>query len=163
MWCMQLGSEGLRQAAITSVLNNQYMTKEILDKVPGVSLHYAPGVRRMEQTRLSFDKLFEETGGLGIDAVNLRLVDYGISELWQSHHPYTVEEPFTPEPCESYNKDDIDYYVEVLRRIANECKEDPEMVGSAPHKTSRHMPTHVMGETFDEVATTWRQYVKRFK
>lgn len=163
MWCMQLGAQGLKQVAVISVLNNQYMTKEILDKVPGVTLHYSPGVRRMEQTRLSFDKLFEETGGLGIDAVNLRLVDYGISELWQSHHPYTVEEPFTPEPCDSYNKADIDYYVEVLRRIANECKEDPEMVGSAPHKASRHMPNHIMAESFDELATTWRQYVKRFK
>ena len=163
MWCRTLGAEGLKQAAVISVLNNQYMTDEILEKVPGVSLHYSPEVRRMEQTRLSFDKLFEKTGGLGIDAVNARLVDYGISELWQSHHPYTVPEPFTPEPCDSYNKEDIDYYVEALKTVANECLENPEMVAQAPYKASRHVPNHVMGESFEVVASTWRQYVRRFK
>ncbi|WZL71877.1 aminomethyl-transferring glycine dehydrogenase subunit GcvPB [Clostridiaceae bacterium 35-E11] len=167
MWCMNLGEEGLRQAATISVLNNQYMTKEILEKVPGTSLHYnVSAEQRMEQTRLSFDKLFEETG-LGIMDVNRRLVDYGITELWMSHHPFTVPEPFTPEPCESYNKDDIDYYVEVLRRIANECIEDPEMIKGAPHKAARHMPNkipaHSTDEDFKTLATTWRAYVKRFR
>lgn len=165
MWCMQLGEEGLRQVAVISVLNNQYMVKEILRKVPGTSLHYDTGARRMEQSRLSFDKLFADTG-LGIADVNRRLVDYGISELWTSHHPFTVPEPFTPEPCESYNKDDIDYYVEVLRKIANECIENPEMVTSAPHKVARHFPDKVphdsSPEAFKTLATTWRAYVKRF-
>ncbi|WP_130861782.1 aminomethyl-transferring glycine dehydrogenase subunit GcvPB [Bacilliculturomica massiliensis] len=165
MWCMSLGWEGMRQAAVISVLNNQYMTKKILEKVPGVSLHYGKGERRMEQTRLSFDKLFEETG-LGIVDVNHRLVDYGISELWMSHHPFTVPEPFTPEPCESYNKDDIDYYVEVLRRIAVECREDPETIRTAPHKCARHRPIDIPAdsteESFGKLATTWRAYVKRF-
>ena len=83
-----------------------------------------------------------------------------------SHHPFTVPEPFTPEPCESYNKDDIDYYVEVLRRIAEECKTDPEMVKSAPHKAARHAPVGIPETTsekdFEKLATTWRAYVKRF-
>ncbi|OAN18057.1 hypothetical protein A3K86_03830 [Photobacterium jeanii] len=164
MWCMSLGAEGLKQVAITSVLNNQYMTQEILEKVPGVSLHYAEeGVRRMEQTRLSFDKLAEQTGGLGVDAVNARIVDYGISELWQSHHPYTVPEPFTPEPCDSYNKDDMDYFVQVLKAVATDCIEHPEVVATAPNKASRHLPNHVMGEDFKVIATTWRQYTRRFR
>ena len=108
----------------------------------------------------------EETG-CGIVDVNHRLVDYVISELWMSHHPFTVPEPFTPEPCESYNKDDIDYYVEVLRRIVEECREDPEMVKSSPHKAARHLPQAIpetsSEEDFKKLATTWRAYVKRFK
>ncbi|MCF8069433.1 MAG: aminomethyl-transferring glycine dehydrogenase subunit GcvPB [Desulfobacterales bacterium] len=167
LWCMNLGEEGLRQAATISVLNNQYMTKEILDKVPGTSIHYnVDAEQRMEQTRLSFDKLFEQTG-LGIMDVNNRLIDYGISELWMSHHPFTVPEPFTPEPCESYNKEDIDYYVEVLRKIANECKNTPDIVKNAPHKASKHspvrIPLHSTEEDFKHLATTWRAYIKRFK
>lgn len=166
MWCMNLGIDGLRQVAVTSVLNNQYMTKEILKRVPGVELYYDDGRRRMEQTRLSFGKLYDETG-CGIIDVNHRLVDYGISELWMSHHPFTVPEPFTPEPCESYNKDDIDYYVEVLRRIAKECKDDPEMVKTAPHKAARHAPAAIpetsSKDDFGKLATTWRAYEKRFK
>ena len=166
MWCRNLGIDGLRQVAVTSVLNNQYMLKEILEKVPGAELHFDDGRRRMEQTRISFAGLLKETG-CGIVDVNKRLVDYGISELWMSHHPFTVPEPFTPEPCESYNKDDIDYYVEVLRRIAEECKTDPEMVKTAPHKAARHMPQEIpetsSKEDFEKLATTWRAYVKRFK
>lgn len=166
MWCMSLGIDGLRQVAVISVLNNQYMTKEILQKVPGTKLYYDDGRRRMEQTRLSFEKLMEDTG-CGIVDVNHRLVDYGISELWMSHHPFTVPEPFTPEPCESYNKEDIDYYVEVLKKIAEECKTDPEMVKSAPHKAARHAPIEIPETSSEDdykyLATTWRAYVKRFK
>ncbi len=166
MWCMNLGIDGLRQAAVISVLNNQYMLKEVLSKVPGTSLYYDDGRRRMEQTRLSFEKLMEETG-CGASEVNQRLVDYGITELWMSHHPFTVPEPFTPEPCESYNKDDIDYYVEVLRLIAEECKSDPDMVKSAPHKAARHLPASIptkseTEEDFRALATTWRAFVKRY-
>lgn len=165
MWCMSLGIDGLRQVAVTSVLNNQYMLKEILEKVPGVKLYFDDGRRRMEQTRLSFEPLMEETGCGAVD-VNHRLIDYGISELWMSHHPFTVPEPFTPEPCESYNKDDLDYYVEVLRRIAVECKEDPDTVKTAPHKAARHAPVAVpetsSEEDFEKLATTWRAYKKRF-
>lgn len=166
MWCMNLGIDGLRQAAVISVLNNQYMTAQILEKVPCTSLYFDDGRRRMEQTRLSFEDLVTETG-CGIVDVNHRLVDYGISELWMSHHPFTVPEPFTPEPCESYNKDDIDYYVEVLRRIVSECREDPEMVKASPHKAARHKPISVPTESseqdFKKLATTWRAYVKRFE
>lgn len=167
MWCMSLGIEGLRQVAVTSVLNNQYMLKEILEKVAGTSLHYNDGRRRMEQTRLSFDKLMEETG-CGAAEVNQRLVDYGISELWMSHHPFTVPEPFTPEPCESYSKDDIDYYVEVLRVIAEECKKDPDMIKLAPHKAARHLPASIptkseTEEDFATLATTWRAFEKRYR
>ncbi len=167
MWCMNLGEEGLRQAATISVLNNQYMTKRLLEKVPGTTLHYnTKAEERMEQTRMSFDELYEKTG-LGIVDVNNRLVDYGITELWMSHHPFTVPEPYTPEPCESYNKEDIDYYVEVLRRIAIECEKDPEMIKGAPHKAARHktvaVPVHSTEEDFEKLATTWRAYKKRFK
>lgn len=165
MWCMNLGIDGLRQVAVTSVLNNQYMTKQILEKVKGTKLYFDDGRRRMEQTRLSFGPLYEETGFGSVD-VNHRLIDYGISELWMSHHPFTVPEPFTPEPCESYNKDDIDYYVEVLRRIADECRNDPEIIKSAPNKAARHLPEDIpttsSEEDFKKLATTWRAYIKRF-
>lgn len=168
MWCMQLGIEGLKQVSTISVLNNQYMTKKILEKVPGTSMHYAEGVRRMEQTRLSFEKLMEQTG-MGIDAFNARIVDYGISELWESHHPYTVPEPFTPEPCESYNKDDMDYYVNVLTAVANDLKNNTELglfteEATPPYRCAKHVVTAVTGEMsdLDTTASTWRQWVTRY-
>ena len=115
----------------------------------------------MEQTRFSFLKLKEETG-CGIEDVNNRIVDYGIPEIWESHHPLTVEEPFTPEPCESYSKEDLDYYVAVLAKVAQECYDDPEMIKGAPYKASKHQSLNAFAEEFDEVATTWRQYKKKY-
>ena len=161
MWCRTLGPDGLKEASVIAVLNNQYLVKKILAEVPGVTLHFDQGQRRMEQTRFSFDKLLEETG-CGIEDVNNRLVDYGIPEIWESHHPLTVEEPFTPEPCESYSKDDLDYYVAVLRKVAMECYEDPEMIKGAPYKASKHQSLNAFAEEYGDIATTWRQYQKKF-
>lgn len=162
MWIRTLGPDGIKEASVIAVLNNQYLVKKILEEVPGVTLHYDFGQRRMEQTRFSFDKLKEETG-CGIEDVNNRIVDYGIPEIWESHHPITVPEPFTPEPCESYSKADLDYYVAVLRKVAMECYEDPEMVKGAPYRASKHQSTNAFADDYNEIASTWRQYVKKYR
>jgi glycine dehydrogenase subunit 2 len=39
------------------------------------------------------------------------------------------------EPTENESKDTIDGFIEVMRRIADEAKNDPELVKSAPHQT----------------------------
>lgn len=161
MWCRTLGPDGLKEASVIAVLNNQYLVKKIMEEVPGVTLPFDQGQRRMEQTRFSFEKLKEETG-CGIDDVNNRIVDYGIPEIWESHHPLIVDEPFTPEPTESYSKDDLDYYVAVLRKVAMECYEDPEMVKSAPHRASKYQSLNAFADDYEDIATTWRQYQKKF-
>lgn len=162
MWCRTLGPDGLKEASVISVLNNQYLIKKILKEVPGVTLPFDQGQRRMEQTRFSFEKLKEETG-CGVADINNRIVDYGIPEVWESHHPLIVEEPFTPEPAESYSKADLDYFVAVLRKVVMECYENPEMVKSSPHKASKHQPVNAFAEEYKDIATTWRQYQKKFK
>lgn len=161
MWCRTLGADGLKEASTIAVLNNQYLTKKIMEEVPGVSLYFDQGQRRMEQTRFSFEKLKADTG-CGIEDVNNRLVDYGIPEIWESHHPWTVPEPFTPEPCESYSREDLDYFAAVLKQVAQECYDNPELVKSAPHKASKHKPLNAFAEEFQDIASTWRQYQKKF-
>lgn len=159
MWIMQHGEAGIKEAAICSVLNNQYMMKKIT-QIPGVSIWYAEGKRRLEQVRYSWEKLKEDTG-FGTEDVTLRLVDFGMEHYWQSHHPWVVPEPFTLEPCESYSKDDIDEYVAILKEISRECYEDPEMVRKAPHNAPIHKLPHFMIDDFESIAVTWRQYLKR--
>ncbi|MGE5380501.1 MAG: aminomethyl-transferring glycine dehydrogenase subunit GcvPB, partial [Methylocystaceae bacterium] len=61
MWIMQMGADGLKEASVISVLNNQYMCKHIA-QIPGVVIHYAEGKRRMEQVRYSWEKLKADTG-----------------------------------------------------------------------------------------------------
>jgi len=159
MWIMQHGADGLKEAAICSVLNNQYFMKKI-SQIPGVVIPYAKGKRRLEQVRYSWEKLMQDTG-VGTDDVNRRLVDFGIEHYWTSHHPWVVPEPFTLEPCESYNKEDMDEYIEVLQQISKEAYEDPDFVKKAPYKAASHRPTHSAIDDPELIAVTWRQYQKK--
>ena len=156
-WMRTLGPDGVKKCSVIAVLNSQYLIKRILENVPGVSLPWAKGQRRMEQVRLSFEKLMEDTG-CGIEDVNNRIVDYGIPEIWESHHPLTCPEPFTPEPCENYSKDDLDYFVAVLRKVAMECYENPEMIKGAPYKASKHQSLNAFADEYEDIASTWRLF-----
>jgi glycine dehydrogenase subunit 2 len=155
-WIMQHGADGLREVAEVSVLNNNYLYEKVKE-IPGVVVKYAEGKRRLEQVRFSWEKLMQDTG-VGTDDVERRMADYGLQPYFQSHHPHVVPEPFTPEPCESYSKDDIDEFVAVMRQISKEAHEDPELVKQAPYNTPIHnIPMPVLFD-LDEVATTWRRY-----
>ena len=158
-WIMQHGAEGLHEVAVCSVLNNQYMLKK-LSQVPGVTVRYAPGRRRLEQVRYSWERLKADTG-VGTDDVMRRMADYGLEHYWTSHHPWVVPEPFTLEPCESYSKDDIDEYVEVLRQVSKEAYDNPEFVKNAPYNSVVHkVPSPNIDEP-QRIAVTWRQYQKK--
>lgn len=160
-WTMNVGAEGLRACADVSVINNNYMEKKVL-AIPGItSAFQGNGITRQEQIRYSFEKMKQDTG-VGTDDVNRRIVDYGIPSYWTSHHPWVIPEPMTLEPCETYSKDDIDEYVGVLRQISKEAYENPELVKTAPHRSSSHM--RIDEPSLDDPAkwaVTWRAYVKK--
>ncbi len=159
MWIMQMGAEGLREAAVCSVLNNQYLMKRLCE-IPGISVWYAPGKRRIEQVRYSFEKLKEDTG-LGTDDLSRRLADFGLETYHQSHHPFVVPEPFTLEPCESYSKDDLDEYVAVFRELSREAYEQPELIRTAPHNAAIHRMVREEIEEYEFVAATYQQWKRR--
>ena len=158
-WIMQHGAEGLREAAICSVLNNNYMLKK-LSEIPGVVVPYAHGKRRLEQVRYSWEKLKQDTG-VGTDDVLRRMADFGLQHYWTSHHPWVVPEPFTLEPCESYSKDDIDEYVAVLRQISDEAYKNPQFVKNAPYNSVVHKVLNSSINEPERIAVTWRQYLKK--
>ncbi|MGI5892454.1 MAG: aminomethyl-transferring glycine dehydrogenase subunit GcvPB [Bacillota bacterium] len=159
MWIMQHGAEGIREAAVCSVLNNQYLMKKI-SQIPGVVIPYAEGKRRLEQVRYSWEKLKEDTG-FGTMDVSLRLIDFGLEHYWQSHHPWIVPEPFTLEPCESFTKDDLDEYAAVLAQISKECYEEPHIIKTAPHNAPIHRTLEFDLNDFKKIAVTWRQLQKK--
>ena len=158
-WIMQLGADGLREAAECAVLNNNYMMKK-LSEVPGVTVQFAEGKRRLEQVRYSWGKLHEDTG-VGSEDVMRRMADYGLQHYWMAHPPEIVPEPFTLEPTESFSKDDIDEYVAVLRQVSKEAYEDPELVKSAPHNQVVHKVPEPAIDEPERIAVTWRQYLKK--
>jgi len=157
-WVMSLGAEGLREVAEVAVLNNNYLMEKIL-RIHGASAPYAPGKRRIEQVRYSWEKLTEETG-VHSDQLGLRAADFGV-HYWLSHHPFIVPEPCTLEPTESYSKAELDEYAAILEHVAGEAYSNPQLVKTAPHNSTVHL---MDSSPLDDSATwaiTWRGYRRK--
>jgi len=160
-WIMSMGSEGLRQVSETAIINTNYLIRKISD-VPGVSMAYPKQKIRLDQVRFSLEKLKEDTG-VDTDDVARRIVDFGVQEYFTSHHPWVVPEPFLPEPCDTYSKEDIDYWVNIIRRISEEAYKNPEIIRTAPHNQPI---SKIKGEALNDPgkwALTWRAYLRKHK
>ena len=95
-----------------------------------------------------------------VDFAN-RMADYGIDPWWMSHEPWIVAEPFTPEAGELWSKEDIDLWIDVVAKIAEEARENPELVKTAPHNQPI---AQVKGEAFEDPALwamTWRAWMRK--
>jgi len=161
-WIRSMGPEGLREVAEISVLNNNYLDN-LLMQIRGVSRPYAEGHRRLDQVRYSMQTLKEETG-VGSEDVHDAMVDYGIQSFWLSHHPFVVPEPFTPEPCETYSRDDLDEWAAVIKRVCDQAYADAAHVKSGPHHSSISKMKRIEAfEDPEQWAFTWRAYQRKVK
>jgi len=159
-WLLAMGADGLREAADISVLANAYMQHRIL-QIPGVSIAIPQmTMHRMEMTRFSLAEYTEETG-ITVAQVQNRMADYGVDAMWLSHEPWFVPEPFTPEAGETSSLEDIDHWIDVLERVLEEGRRDPETVRTAPH---RQVVAAIDGARLDDPdfwATTYRAYRRK--
>ena len=159
-WARAMGADGINMASDISVVANNYMDAK-LGQIPGLAIsHPDIGVRRMEMTRWSLAPLTAETGIGTVDFAN-RMADYGIDPWWMSHEPWIVPEPFTPEAGELWSKEDIDHWIAVVAQIAQEARETPELVKTAPHNQPI---AQVKGAAFEDPALwamTWRAWLRK--
>lgn len=72
----------------------------------------------------------------GVHTINIakRMMDYGIHPP-TVYFPLIVHEAIMIEPTESESKEVLDNFVEIMEKIAQESKENPEIVLNAPHST----------------------------
>ena len=84
----------------------------------------------------------------------------GSSPIGESHHPYVVPEPFTPEPCESYSLYEIEYWAAVMKQVCEEAYSQPDLIESAPHRgiVSKIDETPMIDDSL--CALTYNQYKK---
>jgi len=142
------------------VLNNNYLLNRML-QIQGVSAPYAKGKRRIEQVRYSWQELAEETG-VHSEEIGVRAADFGV-HYWTSHHPFVVPEPCTLEPTESYSKQELDEYADIMAHVAQEARSDPDLVKAAPHNSTIHTIDHASLDDPARWAVTWRAYLRKVR
>lgn len=157
-WIMNLGAEGLYEAAKIAVLNNNYLFKKLM-ALDCVDAPYIKGRQRIEQVRYTLEKLTEDTG-VKTEDVQRRMMDFGM-HYWCSHHPYYVPEPMTLEPTETPSKEDLDEYIGTLEHIFKEAYKTPEKFKNAPYSSSCHRVDESGMDDPMEWAITWRSYLKK--
>jgi len=122
-----LGRDGLRAMAEGAVLNANYIRRglEADYHLPytGASLH-----------EVVFDDSRQTPFGVKNVDIAKRLLDYGFHPPTMSF-PLIVHGALMIEPTESDGIDELDAFIAAMRSIAQECRDDPELVRTAPHTT----------------------------
>lgn len=122
------GPKGLREVSETAVLHANYMMNKLKD------VYKLPYDRTcMHEFVLSGEWQKDQHGVRTLDIAK-RLLDYGYHAP-TVYFPMVVDEAIMIEPTETEPKSTLDEFIEVMRQIAQEAKENPELVTSAPHTT----------------------------
>lgn len=158
-WVMAHGPDGLRLAAETAVLNNNYLLSRLL-AIEGISAPFG-GAHRIEQVRYSWQEIADETG-VSIDDLARRAADFGL-HFFLSHHPFVIPSPATVEPTESYSLADLDEHAEAWAHLAEEARTNPDVLFEAPHRSAGlDFDRSVLSDP-DRWAITWRAYRRKHR
>ncbi len=126
-YLLSLGKENIKNVAYYSVLNANYIKESLKDEyelpIDDVCMH-----------EFVFDGLKDKSTGVKTLDVAKRLLDYGYHAP-TIYFPLLFEQSIMIEPTEVENKETIDDFIKVMKQIAKEAIEDPELVKGAPHHT----------------------------
>jgi len=157
-YILSMGAEGLEEAAETSVLNANYLVKK-LSQVRGFELPYARGRPRKHECVFSAKTLYKETGVRALDVAK-RILDYGMHAP-TTYFPLIVDEALMIEPTESVEKEELDRFVEVMKKISNEAYNSPDLVKKAPQNVSVTRLDEVKASHPKTMTLSWRMHKKR--
>lgn len=120
-----LSAKGLRDAAEKAVLNANYMQ----EKLKGTfNLPYD----RSCMHEFVLEGFWDDVPGIQALDIAKRLIDYGIHPP-TNYFPLIVKEALMIEPTETETLETLDRFVEVMLKIAEEARTQPELLKNAPH------------------------------
>jgi glycine dehydrogenase subunit 2 len=122
-----LGAEGLKEASLAAVLNANYL-QSILKKV------YPLPYDRICMHEFVLEGRIEGAEGIRALDISKRLIDYGFHPP-TNYFPLIVREALMIEPTETESKRTLDAFAQALIRIAQEARENPQLLHDAPTKT----------------------------
>ena len=126
-YILTMGAENLKKASQLAVLNANYIKEQLR------GTFHLPYDRPCMHECVFSDKLQEPYKITTLDMVK-RLMDYGF-------HPPTIYFPLVVhgaimiEPTETESRQTIDAFVEALKAVAQEARENPDLLRNAPSKT----------------------------
>lgn len=134
-YIVTLGSDNLKWVGPLATLNANYIKESLKDcyelPIEGVCKH-----------EFVFDGLKDKSTGVTTLDVAKRLLDYGYHAP-TIYFPLLFHQALMIEPTESESKETLDGFIAVMRKIAQEAAENPELVNTAPHST----PVHRLDDT----------------
>ncbi len=122
-----IGGDGLKQVSENAVLNANYL-KELVRE--DYELPY--DVHCMHEFVLSGNR--QKKLGVRTVDVSKRMLDFGVHSP-TNYFPLIVPEALMIEPTETESRETLDNFAAVMKRIAKEVRDDPDLVKSAPHDT----------------------------
>ena len=126
-YILALGPQGLRRMAETAVLNANYLRARL------EGTYHLPYTDPSLHEVVFSDRHLESAGVHTLDIAK-RLMDYGFHPM-TIYFPLIVKGAMMIEPTESESREELDAFVDAMRRIDEEARRDPELVRTAPHTT----------------------------
>jgi glycine dehydrogenase subunit 2 len=123
----RIGSDGLGRISRGAIVNANFLMKKIAKDFP---VNYPGPCMHEFVVSLSWMKKH----GIKNTDVAKRMLDFGIHAPTISF-PLIVPDCFMIEPTESETPSSLDEFAEILREIAREVREQPDLVRQAPHQT----------------------------
>lgn len=122
-----LGKNNLEKVGSYAVLNANYIKESLKDD-------YLLGVDEVCMHEVVFDGLLDKSTGVKTLDVAKRLLDYGVHPP-TIYFPLLFSEALMIEPVETESKETLDEFIEIMKKIAQEARETPDVVKNAPHHT----------------------------
>ena len=148
-YILSLGREHVKEVGPLATLNANYIKERLKDV-------YELPIEGLCKHEFVFDGLKDKATGVTTMDVAKRLLDYGYHAP-TIYFPLLFHESLMIEPTENESKETIDGFIDVMRRIADDAKNDPELVKTAPHNTPIGRVDDVLAAKHPVV--TWQQLV----
>lgn len=126
-YLMSLGKENVKNVGPLATLNANYVKERLKD------LYELP-IDRTCMHEFVFDGLKDKSTGVTTMDIAKRLLDYGYHAP-TIYFPLLFHESMMIEPTENESRETLDAFIDVMRTIAQEAHDDPELVKGAPHNT----------------------------
>lgn len=126
-YILSMGAAGLKEVSQKAVLNANYIMNKL-------KKHYYLPIDQVCKHEFVLGGLKEDENHISTLDIAKRLLDYGYHPP-TVYFPLIVSEAIMIEPTETESIETLDGFIDTMIKIAQEAKENPEMLKTAPHNT----------------------------